>query len=259
MSETEKQPLVDLSNPEYMGELTPEQIAEAGKKKKYVDGGVYYGRISGKVELLYSQPKRKTGENTYELNAEAKGAIWLQFTVDPLRKDGTKGTKLPSAQFQKQFLFKRLNKAAMERIGYTPEQIEFVQGLEMPDVYDGLRQFCQALFPDRFLAEFPRWNDALGGMVYQGVKISQEKYKEIANGERDKVLALQNQMQSNPQMISGKEAFWTWFYEPEDKNDPEKGKKGFPSVKFPSATPPKDWKNGGKEFPVLDPDKDFGS
>ena len=251
---SEPQKLLDLTNPEFVGELTPEQIQEAGKPKKYKTDSYYYGLITVDKEMPFSYSKafHKNGER----NPEAGASIWLNFTVAPLRPDGSQGLKLPAARYQKQFLYARLSLKAMEMEGYSPEQIAYVAAQGMPNTFDGMKQFLQAHFPDEFLKEMPKWDDSIKSHLFNGQKLDRNQVQKIYDGERDKVIAIQKKVQLNPSILNGKKAFWQWYYAEKDSRSPELGLSDFPSVKFPTATPPKDYKTGSM-IPVYDPDKDF--
>ena len=239
----------DLTSPEFIAELTPEQIAAAGEKKKYKNNSTYYMRTTG-VKLGYSKPKLKNGE----LNADAKGAVWLELQLTALRKDKSQSTKLDTINFVKVFLYERLNVAAMTRAGYTPEQIKKVVEMQMPDTYDGFRYFAQAMFPERF-GSYPLFNAESKTWSFEGKAISEATANEIKKTQKDKILAFQRELRANPKLVQGREAFWKVYYEETGKDENGQSTFGFfPQASFPSAKPHKD--KNGVVAAVCDPDAD---
>lgn len=252
MSEKE---IVDLSAPEYQTELTPEQIAALGEKKKYVDGAYYPLEIVklSTPPIGFSPAKLDNGE----LNAEANGNWFLGFDLAPVQISGAKSHKLDEVKYQKQYFFDKMGVAAMKRVGYTTEQIQKVAAMTMPNTYDGFCQFARAFFPEKFSGDFPRWNRDAKTFLYKGVSITEEQYKAWENEQKKVYVQIQNDVRANPKQLLGKKAFWMVQYQLEDKKDPTKGKKRWPSAAFPYSfgNPPKD--KDGVLKPILDPEKDF--
>ena len=235
---------IDLSSPEFIPELTPEQIAAAGEKKKYIDNAVYYLRNTA-TSIQFSKPKLKNGE----LNADAKGAIWLNLELTPVRKDGSISTKLYPINYVKVMLYERLNERAMRVVGYTDEQIAKVQAMSLPDTFNGFRRFAQAMFPTQF-GRFPQFDKETKSWSFNGSAITEVQAAEIKEAEKAKVLAWQREVRAtNGKCVQGKEAFWNVYDETTQDG------RVFPSARFPSATPHKN--KEGIVAPVMDPDKDF--
>jgi hypothetical protein len=256
MSEIEE--AIDLSAPEYAQELTAEQIAALGAKRKYVDGAYYplaisQVGVSDKQPIGFSNPKLKNGE----LNADASGSWWLQYTLEPVQVSGAKSHKLDEIRYCKTFFFDRMSVAAMKRAKYTEEQIKKVAAEQAPNTYDGFTQFARAMFPEKFTEDFPRWNREAKVFTFKGVQISEEAFKAWEAEQKKVYIRLQNELRANPKQLLGKKAFWNVHYPLKDKKNESLGKESWANAAFPYAfnNPPKD--KDGNLKPVLDPEKDF--
>ena len=236
---------IDLTSPEFVPTLTAEQIAAAGERKKYLDNTVYYMRTTA-AKINYSKPLLKNGE----LNADAKGSIWLELELTPLRKDGSISTKLKPVNYVRVFFYERLNTQAMQRVGYTAEQIAKVQDMTLPDTYEMFRSFARAAFPERF-ETYPRFDKETKTWSHNGAQITEAQAADIKAAEKVKVIAFQKEVRGNPKLVQGKSAFWQVGYE-KDKGTKEKS--AFVSAKWASSTP---HRKDGVELPVADPDRDF--
>lgn len=237
---------LDLTSPEMQTDLTPEQIAAAGERKKYRDGGVYRLRNTT-VSQDYSKAKLKNGET----NADAKGSIWLQLELTPVHENGQIATKVAPLKYQRIFFYDRLNEKAMRAAGYSEEQIKAVLGMTLPDTYDSIRGFARAMFPEEF-GESPKWNKEAKVWTFAGTVISEERAKAIQLEEKNVVIGVQKRIRSNPKIVQGKEAYWHVYYE---KDKDGKIVSPWPKAAWPSLNQPRD-KNGVPK-PILNPDKDL--